>query len=395
MSYKYDFDEIIDRENTDSLKYDFAAERGMPEDLLSLWVADMDIRAPKEINEAIIKMAEHGIYGYSDTKDDYFEALRNWYSKRHGWDISEEWLVKTPGVVFAVATAVKAYTEKGDAVLIQEPVYYPFSGVIEANERKLVNNSLVYDGEKYSIDFEDFEKKIVEEKVKMFILCSPHNPVGRVWDLDELERMGDICLKHNVLVVSDEIHADFVFPGKKHIVFSKIKKEFEDNVVICTAPSKTFNIAGLQVSNIFIPNSDLRLKFREELNRVGYSQLNNIGLAAAKAAYQYGENWLEQLMEYLASNFKFMDEFLKTRIPEIKLVKPEGTYLAWLDCRGLGISDEEIEDLIVNKAKLWLDGGTMFGKDGEYFQRVNIACPKATLEKALLQLEEAVKSIRA
>lgn len=390
----YNFDEIIDRKNTDSLKYDFAVERGMPEDIFPLWVADMDIRAPKEVNEAIIKAAEHGIYGYSDTKNDYFRVLNNWFFKSHGWEIEEDWLVKTPGVVFAIATAVKAFTKEGDSIIIQQPVYYPFSGVVEANDRRLVVNSLVYDGEKYSIDFEDFENKIIENDVRLFILCNPHNPIGKVWSEEELTRLGDICIKHNVLVISDEIHADFVYPGKKHIVFSQIKDSFKNNSIICTAPSKTFNIAGLQVSNIIISNNELREKFREELSRVGYSQLNNIGMIAAKAAYEYGEDWLNQLKTYLITNFEFLDQFLKDRIPEIKLVKPEGTYLAWLDCKGLGLEDEEIEDLVINKAKLWLDGGSMFGEEGKYFQRVNIACPKATLEKALVQLEEAVKSIR-
>ncbi|MDO5707360.1 MAG: MalY/PatB family protein [Andreesenia angusta] len=386
----YNFDEIIDRKNTDCIKYDFAVERGLPEDVLPLWVADMDIRAPKEVNDAIIEAAKHGIYGYSETKDDYFEILSNWFKNFHNWEIKKDWLVKTPGVVFAIATAIRALTEEGDGILIQEPVYYPFSNMIEENNRRLINNSLLYKDGRYNIDFEDFEKKIKEENVKLFIFCNPHNPVGRVWEREIIERLGKICLDNNVIVLSDEIHSDLVYEGYEHHVFANINNEFRDNCIVFTAPSKTFNIAGLQVSNIFIPNEDIRNRFKSEMNRAGYSQLNTLGLVAAKAAYKYGHSWLKELKKYLWANIEFVEDYLKENIPEVKLVKPEGTYLIWLDFRDTGLNNDEIEDLIINKAKLWLDGGTMFGEDGEKFQRINIACPRKTVEEALDKIKLAL-----
>lgn len=389
----YNFDEIIDRKNTNSIKYDFAAERGKPEDILPLWVADMDFRTPSPVIEALVKAAQHGIFGYSDTKEEYFWSVYNWYNTRFNWSVKREWLVKTPGVVYAIATAIRALTDEGDAVMIQQPVYYPFSDLILANQRKLINNPLIYKNGKYYMDFEDFEEKIIKHKVKIFILCSPHNPVGRVWTKEELTRVGDLCIKHNVMVISDEIHGDFTYKGIKHFVFADLKPEYLNNSIICTAPSKTFNLAGLQVSNIFIPNRDIRKKFKEEMKRTGYSQLNTMGLIACQAAYEHGAPWLEELKEYLEGNLEFIRNFLAERLPQIKIVEPEGTYLVWLDCRALNLCEEELEDLIVNKAKLWLDGGTMFGREGEGFQRINIACPRVILEKAFLQLEEGIKSV--
>lgn len=389
----YNFDEIIDRKNTNSIKYDFAAERGKPKDILPLWVADMDFRTPSPIIEALVKAAQHGIFGYSDTKEKYFWSVYNWYNTRFNWSVKREWLVKTPGVVYAIATAIRALTDEGDAVMIQQPVYYPFSDLILANQRKLINNPLIYKNGKYYMDFEDFEEKIIKHKVKIFILCSPHNPVGRVWTKEELTRVGDLCIKHNVMVISDEIHGDFTYKGIKHFVFADLKPEYLNNSIICTAPSKTFNLAGLQVSNIFIPNRDIRKKFKEEMKRTGYSQLNTMGLIACQAAYEHGAPWLEELKEYLEGNLEFIRNFLAERLPQIKIVEPEGTYLVWLDCRALNLCEEELEDLIVNKAKLWLDGGTMFGREGEGFQRINIACPRVILEKAFLQLEEGIKSV--
>jgi cystathionine beta-lyase len=384
------FDEIIKRTDTDSLKYDFAARRGMPEGLLPLWVADMDFRTPPCIVEALVDKSRHGIFGYSESRGDYFEILRSWYERRFGWEIEPGWLVKTPGVVFAICAAIRVLTQKGEAVLIQQPVYYPFSESITANDRELVVNELVYSDGRYHIDFEDFEQKIVRHGVKLFILCSPHNPVGRVWTRDELIRIGDICVKHGVLVVADEIHADFVYPGYEHTVFASLKPEFADISIICTAPTKTFNLAGLQISNIFIPNGKVRLRIRQEITRFGYSQVNVMGIVACKAAYAQGEEWLEDLKSYLTENLAFLRGFIRTRIPAIRLVEPEGTYLIWLDCRELGKSDRALDELIVSRARLWLDGGTMFGQGGSGFQRINIACPKALLKQALEQLEAAV-----
>lgn len=391
---KFDFDEIIDRRGTNSIKYDFCAERGKPEDVIPLWVADMDFRTPPAVTEALVKAAQHGIFGYSESKQEYFDAVHNWFKSRFGWETDQSWLVKVPGVVYAVATAIRALTEKGDAVLIQQPVYHPFASTVLVNGRKLVNNPLVYEKGEYHIDFDDFEEKIIKNDVKLFLLCSPHNPVGRVWTREELVRMGDICLKHNVIVISDEIHADFVYKGYLHFIFASLKPEFLNNTVICTAPSKTFNLAGLQVSNIFIANDEIRKKFREELMRSGYSQPNTMGLVACQAAYEHGAQWLDELIEYLEGNISYIRKFLAERLPQIKLVEPQGTYLLWLDFNQLNLSEKELNDLIVNKAKLWLNEGTTFGSEGKGFQRLNIACPRATLERAFLQLEKAIASIK-
>lgn len=313
---EYDFNSIINRTNTNSIKYDFAQERGMPEGTLPMWVADMDFQTAPEIVEALVKTARHGIFGYSDSKSDYSEAVQNWFESRFQWSFEKEWLVKVPGVVFAVAAAIRALTEPGDAVIIQKPVYYPFFEVILSNGRKLVNNALVLENSVYHIDFEDFEAKIQHNDVKMFILCSPHNPVGRVWTRDELKRLGDICLKHNVMIVSDEIHADFVYPGNTHTIFAQLGAEYRNIAIICTSPSKSFNLAGLQVSNIFIANRETRKSFRQEVSRTGYSQLNTMGLASCISAYRYGLQWLDDLRGYLAGNLDFAKTFLSQRLPQ-------------------------------------------------------------------------------
>ncbi len=386
----YNFDEIIERTNTDSIKYDFAERRGKPEGLLSLWVADMDFRTPPCVTDALVEKSCHGIFGYSESREDYIDVLHNWFRTRFSWDIQPQWLVKTPGVVYAIATAIRALTEKGDAVIIQQPVYYPFSETINVNERKLIVNQLVYEDGAYRMDFSDFEEKVVHHGVKLFILCSPHNPVGRVWTRDELTRLGNICVKHGVVVISDEIHADFVYAGHQHHVFSSLKPEFADISITCTAPSKTFNLAGLQISNIFIPNPQLRTRFRQETVRSGYSQLNIMGIIACKAAYRDGVPWLEELKTYLTGNLNLLRFDLQERMPQIRLVETQGTYLPWLDCSALGLSDKTLDDFIVHKAKLWLDAGTMFGAGGEGLQRINIACPRSVLKQALDQLAQAI-----
>mgnify|MGYP003101752011 FL=1 len=272
--------------------------------------------------------------------------------------------------------AVKAFTNEGDSVIIQQPVYYPFKETIEDNNRVVVNNSLKNVNGHYEIDFEDFERKVKENNVKLFILCSPHNPVGRVWKKWELEKLGDICVENNVTVVSDEIHSDFVYPGNKHTAFANIKEEFQNITVICTAPSKTFNLAGLQVSNIIIPNDKLRKKFRKQISAAGYSQVNALGLVACESAYRNGRQWLDSLKEYLIENINFVRDYLEENIPSVKLIEPEGTYLMWLDFGELGLENEELEDLIINKSGLWLDSGAIFGEDGKGYQRINVACPR-------------------
>lgn len=392
---QFNFDAVIDRKNTNSLKYDFAVERGKPADVLPLWVADMDFRAPAPVLDALHRAVEHGIFGYSDVKSDYYDAVSGWFSRRFGWQTQPQWLVKTPGVVYALAMAVRTLTHPGDSVLIQPPVYYPFFSVIRDNDRVVVENELVYQDGRYSIDFEDFERKITEQQVKLFILCSPHNPVGRVWTQEELRKLGDICRKQNVYVISDEIHCDFAFEDHPHHIFLAVNPDLAEHTIICTAPSKTFNIAGLQVSNIWIPSGKIRTAFLKEIDRSGYSQLNSLGLVACQAAYESGEPWLEQCRKYLWGNLDFLRSFLGEHIPQIRLVEPEGTYFAWLDCSGLHLTQTELDDLIVNRAKLWLDAGHIFSGKAGQFQRVVLACPRATLEQALCRLKSAVDKGRS
>lgn len=388
-----DFDRVIERRNTRSLKYDFAAERGMSEDILPMWVADMDFKTSSYIEEALAERVREGVFGYSEVKTPYFETVRDWMVKRHGWHPQEEWLVKTPGVVTALAMAVKAYTEPGDAVLIQLPVYYPFAEVIEDNGRRVVSNTL-YRGEdnRYHMDFVDFEQKIVQNEVKLFLLCNPHNPVGRVWTEEELVRLGDICMKHGVTVVSDEIHEDFVFQGK-HQVFAGLKKEYEERCIVCTSPSKTFNLATMVLSNIFIPNRDLRKRFRKQLDAAGISQLGVMGLIACETAYSKGEEWYLAMHAYVRDNIAYVKNYVEQNLPGVRMTEHEGTYLVWLDFSGIGLSETELEDLIVNRAKLWLDGGTMFGECGKGFQRINVACPRSILKEAMKRLEGALEEI--
>lgn len=388
----FDFDKLIDRRGTHSLKYDFAARRGMPDEILPLWVADMDFASPPAVLEALSERVRHGVFGYSDAADEgYFNALRDWFKRRFDWDIEQKWLVKTPGVVFALSTAIRALTQPGDAVLIQQPVYYPFESVIKVNERRLVVNQLLLQDGKYRMNLEEMERQIVDEKVRMFILCSPHNPVGRVWSREELIAVGRLCAKYDIYVVADEIHADFVYSAYRHQVYAALGPEFAERCILCTAPTKTFNLAGLQISNIFIPNERIRRSYLKEIARTGYSQPNLMGLIACQAAYEKGEEWLEELLKYLEGNLAFVRSFLQEKLPQVRLVEPEGTYLVWLDFRALGLSDKELDELIVKKAGLWLDGGSMFGAGGEGFQRINIACPRSLLEEALNRLEKAFK----
>jgi cystathionine beta-lyase len=384
------FDRIIDRSNTNSLKWDFAVERGKPADVLPLWVADMDFKAPQPVLDALHRAVEHGIFGYSDAKEDYYKALEQWFSDRFGWQTQPEWLVKTPGVVYALATAVRALTQPGDRVLIQPPVYYPFFSVIRENDRQVVESPLVYEQGQYHIDFADLEEKISAHQVKLMLLCSPHNPVCRVWTKEELARLGEICQRHQVVVISDEIHCDFTLPGHPHTVFPLAAPEMAQQCIVCTAPSKSFNLAGLQVSNIWIANEELRRAFRGEMNRTGYSQLNSLGLVACQAAYEQGGEWLDACKQYLQDNLALVRAFLAQELPQIKLVEPEGTYFAWLDCSALGLDAQQLDELVTQKAKLWLDAGHIFGGGADAFQRVVLACPKSILREALERLKKAV-----
>ena len=381
-----DFDRIIDRKNTRCLKYDFAVKRGMPEDVLPLWVADMDFETSSYIEDALTERVQEGIFGYSDVQTPYFEIIRDWMIRHHDWEPQEKWLIKTPGVVFALAMAVKAYTDPGDKVLLQQPVYYPFSEVITDNGREVVSNDLVLteDGT-YKIDFADFEQKIIANGIKLFLLCSPHNPVGRVWTKEELEKIGDICVKHGVTVVSDEIHNDFIWEGT-HTVFAGIKKEFADISVTCTSPSKTFNLASMLISNIFIPNQILRRKFRKEMDRAGISQLSVLGLVATEAAYAHGDEWYAAMKNYVRDNIAFARAYVEENLPGVRMIDTQGTYLIWLDFRQTGLTVEQLDHKIIYEAGLWLDSGKIFGKTGEGFERINVACPRAVLQEALARI---------
>ncbi|MDR1313095.1 MAG: pyridoxal phosphate-dependent aminotransferase [Deltaproteobacteria bacterium] len=384
----YDFDEIIDRRGTSCIKYDFAKERGLPEDVLPMWVADMDFRAPPEVVDALTRVAVHGIFGYSESKDEYFAPLRDWFARRLGWTPEREWLKKTPGVVYAINAALRAFTRRGDAVIVQSPVYYPFFSSVRANGRLLVDSPLAYgEGGAYTVDFVDFERKVKEFRPKMFLLCSPHNPVGRVWTDAELDTLAGICLKHGTLVFSDEIHCDFAWGGRSHRVLASLSRETAGSAILATAPSKTFNLAGLMISNVFIPDRTLRREFASEVERTGLSQLSVMGLAAGAAAYRYGEPWLEALKAYLEATIAFVRGFVAERLPGVRLVEPEGTYLLWLDFRALGLPHEEVCRKIVHEARLWLDDGLIFGEAGRHFQRINMAAPLATVKEALERLE--------
>jgi len=384
---KYDFDTVIDRSNTYSIKYE-PTWRGKPADVLPLWVADMDFAAPPCVQEALIRRAQHGIFGYSEPDAAYWHVIRNWFEERFNWTIQREWLTITPGVVNALYLAVRALTEPGDGVVIQQPVYHPFESCVRQTGRQLLVNELVYSEGRYSVDFQDFDEKI--KQAKIFIMCSPHNPVGRVWSNDELTRMGEICLRHGVIVVADEMHEDFIFPRHKHFVFAALNQDFADISVTCTSPAKTFNLAGLLIANIFISNKELHDKFKAEYARFGLSQPGVMGLVACKAAYESGAQWLEQLLGYLACNMLFLKTYLYDHIPKIKLVEPEGTYLAWLDCNELGITAQELDEAITQKGKLWLNPGYSFGKGGKGFERMNVACPRSVLQNALERLKKIV-----
>ena len=382
----YDFDTVVNRKNTNAIKYDLAKKRGKPEDAVSLWVADMDFPTAPCIQKAVAEKASHGIWGYSRPDNRYYDALKKWYKERHNFEVQNEWVVNTPGVCFALATAIKAFTKEGESVLIQKPVYYPFFNIINSLQRKVVNSSLILKNNHYEIDFDDFERKIVQENVKMFILCSPHNPGGRVWTKQELQKISEICLAHNVLVVSDEIHSDITFGSNVHTVYGSLSEQALKNSIICTAPSKSFNLAGLQFSNIFIADEKLRKAFSEELDKTGYDEPSVFGIVAATAAYSEGADWFDSVKSYIWENILFAKKYIEENASQIKVLVPEGTYLLWLDFSKTGLSDSEINDRVLNKAKVWLDSGSMFGKEGEKFQRINCATPRIILEDALKRI---------
>ena len=392
---QYDFDTPIDRTHTWSIKHDFKKENGKADDILPLWVADMDFRSPDSVVEALKKAVDHGIFGYSRADESYFDAVAAWYQKRHHLTLQPEWMTCTPGIVFALSIAVRAFTQEGDAVLIQPPVYHPFSRAILRNKRTLVENPLVLKDGHYEMDLEELEQKVLDEHVKLMILCNPHNPVGRVWTREELTALADVCLRHHVYVISDEIHGDFVWQGHEQTPYASISEEACLHSMMCTAPSKTFNLAGMATSNLFIPDPEMRRKFRSELLDVGQENMNRLGLFACRAAYEGGGEWLDQLIGYLAGNLALVRDFCKNRVPQIQLVEPEGTYLAWLDCRELGMTDDELMAFFSDDAKVWLDPGTHSGEQGSGFMRFNLGSSRSVIAQALDQIEAAWKKRNA
>lgn len=387
---EYNFDEVVDRNGSHCVKWDAWKSQGKPEGLLPLWVADMDFKAPQPVIDALEQRALHGIYGYTMVDDGYFEAVAGWMERRHHWTIQKEWIVPTPGVVTALKIAVNAFTKPGEAVIIQKPVYYPFDFSIEQNGRKKIENEVVLKDGKFSIDYDSFEKQIIENDVKMYILCNPYNPIGKVWTKEELKKVGDICKKHNVIVVSDEIHHDFVFKNHTHIPFYEVDPSYQDFSIICSAPSKTFNLAGLQTSNIIIANETLRERFVNWKTNQGIGDPNIFGLIACKEAYTNCDDWCDQMLAYVQGNYDYMDQFLKTRLPMLKLMEPEGLYLAWVDFRALNLEEKQLETFMLEKAKLWLDEGYIFGKQGAGFERFNMATPRSLIKEALERLEKAL-----
>lgn len=381
---KYDFDKVIDRRGTDSAKWD------MRSDVLPVWVADMDFPAPPQVVDAIVERAKHGIYGYTIFSDKYYEAIEEWVLKRHNWKIQREWITFSPGVVPGINMLVRALTQPGDKVILQSPVYYPFFAAVERNGSHILNNPLKFENGRYTIDFEDLRKKAKDPRATLLILCSPHNPVGRVWTKEELVELGTICVENGLTVIADEIHCDLVYKQYKHTPFASLADEFAQNSVTCISPSKTFNLAGLQTSVIIIPNPTLRQKF----NNVALLQRPNVfGAVALETAYKYGEEWLEQLLDYLKGNLELTKTFIKERIPQLRVIEPEGTYLLWIDCRALGMDPASLEKFMLEEAKIWFDEGYIFGPGGEGFERVNLACPRSILREMLSRLEKAIKNL--
>ena len=388
------FDEVIDRSNTGSIKWDhfYLKEIFGKEDLLPLWVADMDFRAPQPVIDALVERTKHGIFGYTGPDPlKYNKSVINWFKRRHNWILHEDWLVFSPGIVQACTYLIQRFTNPGDKVIIQEPVYYPFMSIIKNNGRRIVSNQLKMENAYYKMDFEDLEEKAKDPRTKALILCSPHNPVGRVWTKEELTRVGEICLENDVLVISDEIHCDLIYPKYKHVVFASISEEFAEHSVTCTAGSKTFNLAGFQHSNVIIPNKKLRETFKVQMEANALTIPNAFGALALQVAYDEGEEWLDSLIIVLERNLAFLKSYISDNLPEISVIEPEGTYLVWLDFRAYGFTHKELEKKILEEAKLALDAGSKFGKGGEGFERINLACPLSILKECLDRIAQVFK----
>ncbi|MCF6148218.1 MAG: putative C-S lyase [Candidatus Kuenenia sp.] len=398
---KYDFDRVVSRKNTDCAKWDGALSLFGDADVIPMWVADMDLPIAKPITEAIKKRADHEIYGYSlPNPKSVTDAIVNRMQDRYGWRVRPEWIVFTPGIVPALYAAIKAYTHPGDEVILQDPVYHPFWHAIKNNGCHVVNNQLVLHNGRYEMDFSGLETAFAirhgrpptRHRIRLMLLCSPHNPVGRVWKKEELIRAGEIAIRHNAIIVSDEVHGELLLPGAIHTPFATVSEEFEQHSITCISPSKTFNLAGLDASAIIIPNPGLRKQFQEARKGI-LPGINVFGFVAMEAAYRHGDGWLEQFLVYLHGNYEFLFDYIVKKIPKIKIIPPEGTYLVWLDCRELGFNPVDLRSFMAKEAKVGLDEGYLFGPGGEGFMRMNIACPRSVLAEALKRIENAVKNL--
>lgn len=385
---RYDFDRVVPRRGTDSCKWDSAANDGV----LPMWVADMDFQTAPAITEALRRRVDHGIFGYTRVPQSYYEAVTGWFARRHGWTIDPQWMIYTSGVVPALSAIVKASTRPGDKVLIQTPVYNCFFSSIRNNGCEAVSSPLRRRGDTYEMDYEDLERKAADPRVKVMLLCNPHNPVGRVWRRDELQRLGEICLRHGVLVVADEIHCELVFPEYPYTPFASISEEFRQHAVSCVSPSKAFNIAGLQIANIVAADDDLRRRIDRAINDNEVCDVNPFGVIATQAAYNDGGEWLDELIGYLRANYLHLRAFCREQLADFPVAELEGTYLVWMDCRRLGLSSAQLEEQLIDRARLWLNAGTMYGPEGEGFMRWNIACPRTRLDEGLNRF---VKFVRA
>lgn len=384
---KYDFDKTIDRRATNSYKWDSA-----PEGVLPMWVADMDFRTAPAIIDALQKRVAHGIFGYTHVPDAYYDAVTSWFSRRHGWDIDREWIIYTSGVVPAVSAVIKAMTVPGDKVIVQTPVYNCFFSSIRNNGCEIVSNPLRRTADTYEMDFDALERCAADPRAKVMLLCNPHNPAGRVWTPDELTRLGNICLRNGVTVVADEIHCELVYQGFKYTPFASLSDAFLHRSVTCVSPSKAFNIAGLQIANIVAFDNDLRSRIDKAININEVCDVNPFGVAATIAAYNEGEEWLNQLVDYLHGNYEAMAEFCRRELPEFPITRLEGTYLVWMDCSSLGMPSDALEHALLDDARLWLNAGTMYGAEGEGYMRWNIACPRSVMLDGLNRFLNFVRS---
>lgn len=389
---KYDFDKIIDRTNNFSAKYDEMELKFGRKDLIPMWIADMDFRTAEPIIDAIKERVEQGIYGYTSRPASYYESVAKWMKKKHGWDADPKLMLHSPGVVPTLSIMMREFTNPGDKIVIQSPVYYPFFDVVRNNGRELLINPLKLVDGNYVMDYENFEE-LAKSGAKMLLLCNPQNPVGRVWTRDELKKLGDICLKYGIKVISDEIHSDIVFGDNKHVPFAMISEEFSKNCITCVAPSKTFNLAGLQASIVIFPNEKEKVEFDNILGILDIKRNSCFSLVATEAAYTHGDEWLQQLLTYIEGNIDFVNEYMKNNIPKIKPNKAEGTYFVWMDCKELGMDDEELSEFMRNEVRVAFDDGYWFGTPGKGHTRMNVACPRSVVKEALERMKAAVDKL--